>query len=354
MTTIEHMTTMPMTAPTTTPTPHRAQRALLARLVAAGVVTLVLAGCSDEASDKPATQTAAKVNKEEITVHQINFVLQQQRRAVPEDRAASASQVVLERLIDQELAVQKAQEQKLDRDPRVMQQLEAARRDIIARNYVERIAAGAPKPSPDEVKAYYSEHPALFAQRRIYTLQEIKIEAKPEQLDELRTKLAAAKNVNEFVNFLRGAGYQFAADQAVRAAEQLPIATLPTFAKMEDGQALINPTPSGATVLVLAASRSQPLAEDAARPYIEQFLLNERRRKVVADDLKALRSTAEISYVGAFAADRPASAPSLLEVTERKSPLIAAPASAPEIVPIRPAASAPAGSVLDRGLQGLK
>ena len=345
------MTTMPTTAFQ----PPRTPRALLVRLAAAGVVVLALAGCGDEAKDKPATQTAAKVNKEEITVHQINFVLQQQRRAVPEDQAASASRVALERLIDQELVVQKAEEQKLDRDPRVMQQLEAARRDVIARNYVERIAAGAPKPSPDEVKAYYDEHPALFSQRRIYTLQEIKIEAKPEQIEELRTRLAAAKNVSEFVDFLRGAGYPFAADQAVRAAEQLPIATLPTFSKMEDGQALINPTPKGATVLVLAASRSQPLGEDAARPYIEQFLLNERRRKVVADDMKALRATAEISYVGAFAADRPASAPSPLEVKERKSPLIAAPASAaPEIVPIRPAASAPAGSVLDRGLQGLK
>lgn len=344
------MTTMPTTAPTPRPLP----RALIARLAAAGALALVLAGCGDEAKDKPATQTAAKVNKEEITVHQINFVLEQQRRAVPEDRAASASRVVLERLIDQELAVQKAEEQKLDRDPRVMQQLAAARRDIIARNYVERIAAGAPKPSPEEVKKYYEEHPALFAQRRIYTLQEIKIESKPEQVEELRAKLAAAKNVNEFVNFLRGAGYEFSADQAVRAAEQLPIATLPVFSKMEDGQALINPTPKGATVLVLAASRSQPLSEDAARPYIEQFLLNERRRKVVADDLKALRATADIAYVGAFAADRPASAPSLLEVSERKSPLVATPASAPEILPVRPAASAPSGSVLDRGLQGLQ
>ncbi len=342
---------MTKTAPTRfTHTPP----ARLAALAATAAAALVLAACGGEAKDKPATQTAAKVNSEEITVHQINFVLQQQRRAIPEAQAASASQMVLERLIDQELAVQKAQEQKLDRDPRVMQQLEAARRDIIARNYVERIAAGAPQPSPAEVKAYYQEHPALFSQRRIYTLQELKIKSQPEQLEELRAKLAAAKNVAEFVNFLRSANYEFTADQAVRAAEQLPIATLPTFSKMEDGQALINPTPIGATVLVLAASRSQPLSEDAARPYIEQFLLNERRRKVVADDLKALRATAEIRYVGEFDTGQPASAPSLLEVQERTSPLIAEPASAPEIIPVRPAASAPSGSVLDRGLQGLK
>src|SRR5215213_997009 len=59
----------------------------------------LLAGCSDKKEDKPATQTAARVNKEEITVHQINFMLQQQR-ALPPEQAASAGKQVLERLID--------------------------------------------------------------------------------------------------------------------------------------------------------------------------------------------------------------------------------------------------------------
>ena len=87
----------------------------------------LLAGCGG-GGDKgeKASQTAAKVNKEEITVHQINFVLQQQRGLKPE-QAEAASKQILERLIDQELALQKALEQKLDREPRVVQQIEAAR-----------------------------------------------------------------------------------------------------------------------------------------------------------------------------------------------------------------------------------
>jgi EpsD family peptidyl-prolyl cis-trans isomerase len=125
---------------------------------------LTACGKKDD-KDKPASQTAAKVNKEEITVHQINFVLQQQRGLVPE-QAASASKQILERLIDQELALQKAEDQKIDRDPRVVQQIEAARRDIISRAYLEKIASGAPKASPAEIKAYYDAHPALFKERR--------------------------------------------------------------------------------------------------------------------------------------------------------------------------------------------
>ena len=57
--------------------------------VAALALTAALAGCGDE-EGQAGLQTAAKVNKEEITVHQINHVLAQQR-ALPPAQAASAS-----------------------------------------------------------------------------------------------------------------------------------------------------------------------------------------------------------------------------------------------------------------------
>jgi EpsD family peptidyl-prolyl cis-trans isomerase len=350
-----------------------------AAILVATAVTVLLAGCGDKKKDKAATQTAARVNKEEITVHQINFVLSQQRGVAPE-QAASAGKQVLERLIDQELALQKASEQKVDRDPRVTQQIEAARREIISRAYLEKIGAGAPKPSAEEVHAYYEKNPALFKDRRIYTLQEIAIEAPPEQVEPLRAKLAGSKNVSEFVEYLKASNIKFAGNQAVRAAEQLPLASLPTFAQMKDGQTIFNKTPKGAQVVILVSARSQPVEEERARPAIEQFLHNERKRKVIEDDLKALRNAAQVEYVGDYvktAADKAAADKAALEVkptvsaltaasgatpvdvepakAPSVSPLIGAPASGPEetIVPVKPA-SVPSGSALDKGLKGLK
>jgi len=334
---------------------HRASVIARSAVAAATVLAVLLSGCSDKKKDKAASQTAARVNKEEITVHQINFVLQQQRGLAPA-QAASAAPVVLERLIDQELTLQKAQEQKLDRDPRVVQQIDAARRDIVSRAYVEKIGSGAPKPSPEEVKTYYEQNPALFKERRIYSLQELAIEAKPEQLAELRAKLQAAKDLNEFINYLKTNDFRFAGNQAVKPAEQLPMASLAALAKLKDGQALFNAAPNGAQVVVLAGSRMQPVDEERARPAIEQFLLNERKRKVIEDDLKALRSASKIEYVGDFAkgSAKPASAPSPTEVKATTSPLVSKPASAVEpIMPVRPA-SMPTGNTLDKGIKGLK
>ena len=84
-------------------------------------------------------EAAAKVNKEEITVHQINFVLQRQGN-VPADQVPAVSKRILESLIDQEVAIQQATEEKLDRDPKVVMAIEAAKREIIARAYADRIA----------------------------------------------------------------------------------------------------------------------------------------------------------------------------------------------------------------------
>jgi EpsD family peptidyl-prolyl cis-trans isomerase len=350
-----------------------------AAVLAATALTVLLAGCGEKKDkDKPATQTAARVNKEEITVHQINYVLSQQRGLQPA-QAASAGKQVLERLIDQELALQKAAEQKIDRDPRVTQQIEAARREIISRAYVERIGNGAPKPSPEEVKKYYDEHPALFKERRIYTLQELAIQATPEQVEQVRAKLMASKNVTEFADWLKANNIKFGGGQVVRPAEQLPLAALPAFAAMKDGQTIFNKTPTGAQVIILAGSRSQPVDEERARPAIEQFLLNDRKRKVVEDDLKALRAAAKVEYVGDYiksaeekaaaekaalavkpsvsvlTGDPGASAPLVESKPAAVSPLIGTPASGPEVVsvPITPA-SAPSGKALDQGLKGLK
>jgi EpsD family peptidyl-prolyl cis-trans isomerase len=268
--------------------------------IALATAAALLAGCGERKDKAGASQTAAKVNKSEITVHQINFVLQQQRGLKPE-QADAASKQILERLIDQELALQKADELKVDRDPRVVQQLEAARREIIARAYLERVGEAATKPTAEEIKKYYDDKPALFKERRIYTLQEIAIEAKPDQLSLLRDKLSAAKNVNEFVEFLKANDFRFSGNQAVRAAEQLPLGSLDAIARMTDGQAVMNTGANGIQVVVLANSRSQPVTEEQARPAIEQYLVNERKRKLIEDDVKAMRAAAKIEYVGKFA-----------------------------------------------------
>ncbi len=289
--------------------PSRHHPALRTVLVLSLVASAALfAACGKK--EGGATQVAAKVNKEEISVHQINFVLQRQQGLKPE-QAPAASKRILEGLIDQELAVQQAQEQKLDRDPRVVMAIEAAKRDIIARAYADKVAETAAKPTAEEVKAYYADKPGLFAQRKIYTLQEISVEADATQSKDLAAKAASARSADELQTALRTAGIRFAARQITQAPENMPLGVVDQVASLGEGKSLVMPTPSGFNVVFVSAAKPAVVTEEQAKPAIEAFLLNERKRKLVEEGIKALRKDAKVQYMGQFAGgpDAVASAP---------------------------------------------
>lgn len=168
-----------------------------------------------------------------------------QQRGVPGEQADAAAKVVLERLIHQSLAVQRALQLDLDRDPKVQLQLDLARREVLARAYLERVGAAAVAPDADAVRRYYDEHPALFAKRRIFQLQEIAIEARPEQVDALRARLGEGGDVDSLADWLRANGYRFAAVQAVRAAEQRRRRAWPRWPRCATGRRCSPPRRTG-------------------------------------------------------------------------------------------------------------
>lgn len=296
-------------------------------LTVLGLLSIALAACGGGKPSADAGELAAKVNKASIPVAQVTHVVQQQRGVRPE-QVDAAGKLALERLIDQELAVQKAEELKLDREPKVQQQIELARREVLARAYVEKIGEAVAKPTAEAVKQYYEEKPALFKERRVYNIQELAIEAKPEQIEGLRAQLRSAPNIAAFAEYLRANNLRFAANQAVRAAEQLPLAMVDAFAKLKDGQGVLMPSPTGAQVVVLAGSRIEPVDEAQARPAIEQFLYSDAKRKAVEADIKTLRGAAKIEYVGRYAQGA-ASAPAAADPASLPFAASAVPASVP-------------------------
>jgi EpsD family peptidyl-prolyl cis-trans isomerase len=318
-------------------------RAALTLSVLATATLLTACGGGD-GDKKGSTQVAAKVNSGEISVHQVNFVLQRQPGLKPE-QAQAVGRRVLEGLVDQELAVQQAVEQKLDRDPRIVSAIEAARRDILARAYADRVAESATPPSAEDIKAYYDSKPALFSKRRIYGLQEFNIEASADQKAALQAKIPTLRNAEELAGALKAAGIRFAARNVSQAPENIPMGFLDQLAKTSEGQWVVVPTPAGLNAALVASAKPAPVTEEAAKKAIEQFLLTDRKRKLVTDGIKQLRGSAKIEYVGQFAAAASASAESAAVAVET-----------PAVAPTPPAGASEAldASALQKGLSGLK
>ena len=255
------------------------------------VLLLLLAptGCERAVADRPATQLAAKVNGTEISVQQVRGV----------GSAANLPQA-LEKVIDRELLVQKAVAARLDRDPLVAQAIDNARRQVLAQAWLEKSASAAAGNTRDEVRAFYAENPALFAERRIYRLRELIVAAPAELLDVLRAEAAKVRELDELALWLRSRGATYSADSVTQPAEQLPLAFLPRLAVMKPGEIAVFATPLGASVIQLVHAEEAPLTEPQAAPLIEQFLAGRRRLETAAAEVKRLREVATIEYLGEF------------------------------------------------------
>ncbi len=258
-----------------------------------------MAGCGKSAA--PTTQVAARVNTDEITLHQINYVLVRSP-GISAENAPRAKREILNRLVEQQLARQQAIERKLDRSPDVMQAIEAARTEILARAYFEQIAAAQPKPSPEEALRYYAEHPELFAERRLFMLEEIALAPGQKVAEGLREQLGKSRSMQDVAAWLKGKDVKFTERRGVRAAEQIPLETLPRLQAMKEGQIQDISGAGPAYVVHMLASKAAPVDEAGAVPRIQQFLFNQRSTEAITKEMKQVREKANIEYAGEFAA----------------------------------------------------
>lgn len=287
----------------------RTRRPCVGAVALAAMTATLLVACGPKKDVAPAdaasSEVVAKVNGDELTADQLQIALLKQRGMRPDAGDAAAKQV-LDQLIDEQIVAQKAIAAKLDKDPKVVAQIEAARRDILARRFLESVAETAGKPADDAVRKFYDSRPALFAQRKVYTLQRVDIQAPDDLRTEVDAHVQSLKTSAELTDWLKSQKLAFTTRQEQDAAEQLPPVVLDKVAAMKEGQSVVVPSQSGVAALTLVSSASAPKTLADARPAIEQFLANQGRREVIMELQKTIRDGAKVEYQGRFAALPPA------------------------------------------------
>ena len=260
---------------------------------------LLLAACTGHKKD--ATQSAARVDGTEITVHQINYRLQRERGLRPEQQE-EAGRKLLEQLIDEQLIVERAEKIKMDKEPGAQQALEAARREVLARAYVEQAAQSVAAPTDAAMHAYFDTNDALFAHRRVYTLHEYLAKVPEDKVAALRALVDGGKSTGDVEAWFKANGAPFREQQSTHAAELIPMGSLRTLAAVQDGHGLVASAGNQVHVTFVTASTQAPVSFDQVRPKIGQFLAVEARRKVTEANLAALKSSAKIAYSAPYEA----------------------------------------------------
>lgn len=265
------------------------------RILGIAVLAVACVACGKKAN--PATsQVGIKINGDEVSMHQVDLAIQRQAASVSPDQAASATQRIIDNLVDEELAAQAARKLDLDKDPRVVQLLEANKRETLARAFIDRKLEKAAEPTSAQIDAYYNEHPALFNDRRVYLLQETTVAVTANHFDALRARVESAPNVDKMTEAVRLDGSRFAMRQITVSAEDLPFGILDKIAALKEGQSLMQPREGGARIITVLQAKPAPIARSTANRVIIAFLNNENRNNAMKQEIKSLRDAAKIDY----------------------------------------------------------
>ena len=223
----------------------------------------------------------------------------QQDEASPAAAADSAGPFAVEHAIElpaNEVLARKAIAKGLDHDPSVIQELERARQQILARAYARINVPPDEEITLAERRAFYHNNPALFEHRKIYHLTAFTVELKDINRA-LRRDLEQTHSSKQVQALLAARHVALKTKTFSRTAEQLPMAMLPVFATAKVGDVLIAPQSNGAAMLIsVTRLQDSPIGFEKASSNIEQYLVGMRIRLAADDRVKKDQVIARISY----------------------------------------------------------
>jgi len=259
------------------------------------VVIGLMTSCGKKNAEEKTSQSIVRVNGDEITVHQLNDELQ--RANVPSGQQEEAGKLIMQKLLDRQILVQEALKTKLDRNPRVMQAIENAKMQILAQAYLEEKVSSIAKPTEAEIANYRAKNTDIFANRKIYVMDELVFVADAGNAQELQSLSNSAKKQEEVIQWLRAHQIKYGRAQAAHAAESLPPELLAKLSKMAIGD-LIFINSNGRTVVgSMVEIKNLPISETDSKPLIDRILTGQKRKQTAEAEIARLRSVAKIEYI---------------------------------------------------------
>jgi EpsD family peptidyl-prolyl cis-trans isomerase len=240
-----------------------------------------------------ASQSIARVNGDEITIHQLNNELQ--LADVQPEQQAEAEKHIVQQLVDRQILVQEAIKNRLDRDPQVLQTVENAKAEVLANAYLENKLSSLAKPSEAEIADYRAKHEDIFANRKIFVLDELVFTVSDAKA--FQTLTNSAKSLEDVSKWLSKLQIKNTRGQVMYVAETLPPDLLDKLKKMVIGDLIFINLNEKTSVGRMIEIRKSPISESNSRPLIERAIYNQKSKKITEIELERLHKTAKIVYL---------------------------------------------------------
>ena len=246
-------------------------------MVVASLACLALVACQGHAST-PTGQVAATLDGHEITEQQIDLEF---AGAHPQDPKAvmAARARALQAIIAREVLAKNARDQRLDKTPEYAMQEQRADETLLVQALEKKLVDAVPVPSREEAERYVADHPELFAERKVYQLDQIRfpLTGDPALIKGLKplTTLddVAAYLQSHHIDFRRGVDTLNSLAFDPKIVDQIN--------KLPPHEVFILPLGGMAVASQIRGASVSPVAGDTAIKVATQLLLNQRRQASV-------------------------------------------------------------------------
>src|SRR6185437_12473064 len=120
----------------------------------------------------PTGQVLATVDGQEITMRDLSAELGSSVPSDPKARKA-IEQRALQAIIDRKLIAKAAEKDGLEKTPEFALKKQRMTDALLAQSLQDKLVAAVPAPTKEEADAYIAAHPDSFAQRKIFTIEQI-------------------------------------------------------------------------------------------------------------------------------------------------------------------------------------
>lgn len=262
-------------------------------------IALALPGCAKKATG----QVAAVVNGDEITIQEVNAELA--LAGIPDGAEKDKARAeITQRLIDKRLLEQQAKAAGVDRDPDFLLRQRQMNQALLIEAYAKRAQDTLRVPDQAAVAKFIAEHPASFADRVIYTVDQLR--SPPITDAAVLAGLNDLRSLDAVAAYMNSKGIETTRGPAKIDSAQVPADLLARVAALPPGEPFIVPTPQGVVSSVITGREAAPLPPNQAQPLAVQMMRNQQLEDVMKQRLTEARGKAEISYQPGFA---PAAAP---------------------------------------------
>ena len=251
---------------------------------------LALSACDRDAPKAPTGQVVASVGGREITRRELQTEMTGLTAATPAIQKEQ-QKAALQRLVQRAILVNAAKEQGIDKDPAFALLAQRATDAVIVQMLERKVVASVPAPSNEEVAQFIQTNPDMFAQRRLFDVEQIRMPLTSDP--KIIKQLEPLKTMDEVAAFLTKQNISFQRGANVMDARGQDPKLLKAIIALPPGEVFILSSRSEIFLNQIRNTRLLPFEGKEATQFALNSLKSQRSREVVARQLRGYLTKAQ-------------------------------------------------------------